>query len=407
MGSLVKVLFKQHGVIFILLSMLTGLMGAFVNPLMSLFIVEGLQTPPIYLGVYMVSVTITGLVISQWLGGMADKGTSARKLFMVAVAGMTCALVTFANATAFWQVLLAGVLFLAMGNAAIPQMMTVARQWAGRQQNIDITSFNSRLRAAISFAWVGGPPLGYMLAAGGKFSHSFYFAAFCALIALIFAFKFIPDYSAKKSQNGSEPAAAASLSFWLLGLSIMLGSTGNIMYSSALPLYSITELGFAEHTPGLFMGVVALLEIPIMLYGAKLAKKYSKVSMLAVAFCCAIVFYLGVFFATQVWHLIALQVLNGLFYGIFAGIGLTVLQDQLPERIGFTSAFYTNAIKLGVMCGAGATGVIAQFYSFRFATLGSMLAASLALGCLMLFSYVKRQEQQSAVMPVLQEGLVE
>ena len=389
-----KALLKQHGVIFILLSMLTGLMGAFVNPLMSLFIVEGLRAPPMYLGVYVVAVTIMGLVISQWLGSMADKGTSARKLFMVAVSGMVCALVAFANATAFWQVLLAGVLFLAMGNAAIPQMMTVARQWAGRQQNIDITSFNSRLRAAISFAWVGGPPLGYLLAAGGEFSRSFYFAAACALVALIFTFKFIPDYSAKKSQHSSEPAAAASLSFWLLGLAIMLGSTGNIMYSSALPLYSITELGFAEHTPGLFMGVVALLEIPIMLYGAKLAKKYSKVAMLAVAFCCAIVFYLGVFFATQVWHLIALQVLNGLFYGIFAGIGLTVLQDQLPERIGFTSAFYTNAIKLGVMCGAGATGVVAQFYSFRFATLGSMLAASLALGCLILFSYVKRNEQQ-------------
>ena len=396
-GLLVKALLKQHGVIFILLSMLTGLMGAFVNPLMSLFIIEGLQTPPVYLGVYMVAVTITGLIISQWLGGMADKGTSARKLFMVAVSGMVCALVTFANATAFWQVLLAGVLFLAMGNAAIPQMMTVARQWAGRQQNIDITSFNSRLRAAISFAWVGGPPLGYLLASGGEFSRSFYFAAACALVALIFAFKFIPDYSAKKSQHSSEPAAAASLSFWLLGLAIMLGSTGNIMYSSALPLYSITELGFAEHTPGLFMGVVALLEIPIMLYGAKLAKRYSKVSMLVVAFCCAIVFYLGVFFATQVWHLIALQVLNGLFYGIFAGIGLTVLQDQLPERIGFTSAFYTNAIKLGVMCGAGATGVIAQFHSFRFASLGSMLAVSLALGCLILFSYVKRKEQQPSL----------
>ncbi|WP_249930192.1 MULTISPECIES: sugar efflux transporter [unclassified Pseudoalteromonas] len=392
-----KALLKQHGVIFILLSMLTGLMGAFVNPLMSLFIIEGLQTPPVYLGVYMVAVTITGLIISQWLGGMADKGTSARKLFMVAVSGMVCALVTFANATAFWQVLLAGVLFLAMGNAAIPQMMTVARQWAGRQQNIDITSFNSRLRAAISFAWVGGPPLGYLLASGGEFSRSFYFAAACALVALIFAFKFIPDYSAKKSQHSSEPAAAASLSFWLLGLAIMLGSTGNIMYSSALPLYSITELGFAEHTPGLFMGVVALLEIPIMLYAAKLAKRYSKVSMLVVAFCCAIVFYLGVFFATQVWHLIALQVLNGLFYGIFAGIGLTVLQDQLPERIGFTSAFYTNAIKLGVMCGAGATGVIAQFHSFRFASLGSMLAVSLALGCLILFSYVKRKEQQPSL----------
>ena len=60
-------------------------MGAFVNPLMSLFIVEGLNSPPIYLGVYMVAVTLTGIVISQWLGGLADKGTSARSLFMVAV----------------------------------------------------------------------------------------------------------------------------------------------------------------------------------------------------------------------------------------------------------------------------------------------------------------------------------
>ncbi len=70
-------------------------MGAFVNPLMSLFIVEGLRAPPMYLGVYVVAVTIMGLVISQWLGSMADKGTSARKLFMVAVSGMVCALVAF------------------------------------------------------------------------------------------------------------------------------------------------------------------------------------------------------------------------------------------------------------------------------------------------------------------------
>ncbi|WP_228290570.1 hypothetical protein [Pseudoalteromonas sp. PA2MD11] len=55
-----KALLKQHGVIFILLSMLTGLMGAFVNPLMSLFIVEGLRAPPMYLGVYVVAVTIMG-----------------------------------------------------------------------------------------------------------------------------------------------------------------------------------------------------------------------------------------------------------------------------------------------------------------------------------------------------------
>lgn len=101
------------------------------------------------------------------------------------------------------------------------------------------------------------------------------------------------------------------------------------------------------------------------------------------------------FFAFEVWHLIALQLLNGVFYGIFAGIGLTVLQDQLPDRIGFTSAFYTNAIKLGVMCGAGATGIIAQFYSFRFATLGSITTALFAMLCLALFRLLKQKEAQT------------
>ncbi|RZQ05304.1 hypothetical protein D8T65_00410 [Vibrio vulnificus] len=83
--------------------------------------------------------------------------------------------------------------------------------------------------------------------------------------------------------------------------------------------------------------------------------------MLAVAFCCAIVFYLGVFFATQVWHLIALQVLNGLFNGIFAGIGLTVLQDQLPERIGFTSAFIRTPLNWVLCAGLGQQALLHSF----------------------------------------------
>ena len=90
-----------------------------------------------------------------------------------------------------------------------------------------------------------------------------------------------------------------------------------------------------------------------------------------------------------------LQGVNAIFYGIFAGIGLTILQEQLPSRIGFTSAFYGNAIKVGVMLGTASTGLIAQWFSFRFATLGSLIAASIAMTFLIIFSYLKRQESES------------
>ncbi|WP_446441217.1 MFS transporter [Pseudoalteromonas sp. 1181_04] len=119
------------------------------------------------------------------------------------------------------------------------------------------------------------------------------------------------------------------------------------MYASALPLYTINELGFANNIPGIFMGMVALIEIPVMLYSAKLSKRITKTGLLGFAFSCAILFYIGVFFADQVWQFFVLQGVNAIFYGIFAGIGLTILQEQLPSRIGFTSAFYGNAIKVG------------------------------------------------------------
>ena len=163
----------RMALMFIFLSLLTGLIGAFVNPLMSLFIVEGLHSPPMYLGVYTTGVTLMGIVFSQWLGSLADKGVNARHLFVVAVSGMAVALVIFANATSFWQVFAAGVMFLSLGNAAIPQVMTIARFWADKQSDVDITQFNSQLRAAISFAWVAGPPIGYFFAAGVAFERSF------------------------------------------------------------------------------------------------------------------------------------------------------------------------------------------------------------------------------------------
>lgn len=77
--------------------------------------------------------------------------------------------------------------------------------------------------------------------------------------------------------------------------------------------------------------------------------------------------------------LIILQLLNGLFFGIFVGLGLTLVQDALPERSGFASAFYSNAMRTGMMAGNGIAGLTAQLASFRVTLLVPLFSITCAV----------------------------
>ena len=377
--------------LFISLSVLTGLVSAFVSPLMSYFLVDFLQTPPMYIGVYMTAVTLSGLVLSQWFGAKADKGTSARTLYLIATAAIITALLVFMNTSSFVLVLLTGVIFMGIGNANMPQMLTISRQWAG-QNKVDIAKFNGKVRAGISFAWMIGPPIGFVIVASFGFIGSFSLAIAFALLGMLFVIFYVPETSVKPTDKPRDKLTKTPLSFWLLALAIVMGSTGNTMYSSALPLYVLHELALPSYVPGALMGLVACLEIPIMLFGSRLTKVISAKNLMLIAFVFAIIFYLGIFNATHLWQFIALQCINAIFYGFYAGVGLTFLQEELTDRVGFTSAVYSNAIKIGLMFGTTGTGIIAQFASFQYANLGAAMAAFVGIICMLLFSVLKKRE---------------
>ncbi|WP_235313852.1 sugar efflux transporter [Paraglaciecola algarum] len=376
--------------LFILLSILTGLVGAFIHPLMSFFLVDELQVPPVYIGIYMVAVTLAGLVISQILGGLADKGYSARKMYIVASVGIILALIVYINSHMFALILVAGVCFMAFGNASVPQMLTLSRQWAD-DKPIDITQFNARIRAGISVAWMIGPPIAFSLLAFVGFPGVFGMAILIAILGIIFVYKFIPEKQQKSTSITDKPNVKPPYSFWCLVLAIVLASMGNNMYTASLPLYTIKELSLPSYTPGVLMGVVASLEIPIMLFCNRLCRVFKKKDLLIVSFISGLIFYAGVFFADTFWQLLLLQVFNAIFYGLFGGLGLTLMQEELPSRIGFTSAVYSNAFKIGVMIGVSCTGIIAQFFSFQFALLGAMCAALCAVILMLVFSYLQYQ----------------
>lgn len=166
------------------------------------------------------------------------------------------------------------------------------------------------------------------------------------------------------------------------------------MYTCALPLHTIKDSDLPSYTPGLLMGLVAGIEIPVMLLSGRLCKIAKKSTLMIIAFVFGMVFYLGMFSATTLWQLLVLQAINALFYGLFAGIGLTLMQDILPQRIGFTSAVYSNAFKVGVMLGASATGLIGQYFEFRYAFLGAGSTAFFALTCMGLFLLNLKQDSK-------------
>jgi SET family sugar efflux transporter-like MFS transporter len=376
--------------IFIALSLLTGLTGAFIHPLMSLFLVDGLGVEPIYIGVYMVSVTLSGLCISQIFGSVADKGWSARKLYMVANGGIILALLIYIHVSWFAAVLIAGLCFMAMGNASMPQMLTLSRQWANtlpKSSGIDMAQFNAQIRASISFAWMLGPPVAFWLLSATGFQGVFWVAITAAFFGIVFVRRCVPEHSLPlkiKSEQHNE-TTSIPLAFYFLTAAVTLGSMSNNMYTSALPLHTIKDSGLPSYTPGLLMGLVAGIEIPVMLLSGRLSKITKKSTLMIIAFAFGMAFYLGMFHANTLWQLLVLQFINAVFYGLFAGIGLTLMQDMLPQRVGFTSAVYSNAFKIGVMLGASSTGLIGQYFEFRYAFLGAGSTALLALMCMGLF----------------------
>ena len=149
---------------------------------------------------------------------------------------------------------------------------------------------------------------------------------------------------------------------------------------------------------------MAAIEIPVMIFSSRLAERFSKSKLIVLAFICAMIFYLGIFFATDLWHFILLQCINGLYYGLYAGLGLTLMQEQTQDKVGFVSAVYSNAMRVGIMLGTAGAGIIAQFSRFQYANLGSMCVALLAVICMIIFLIIQKSNSYPAPSAVSETG---
>jgi SET family sugar efflux transporter-like MFS transporter len=90
-------------------------------------------------------------------------------------------------------------------------------------------------------------------------------------------------------------------------------------------------------------------------------------------------------------QLIAGAALEGLYYGVFAAVGLFYVQSLAQGRMGRATSLYMNSLFLGGLIASPVMGMVAQFYSFRTVI---QLASFWVIAALLILIMTRNAKQQ-------------
>lgn len=378
------------------LSFVVGVVGALILPTFSVFLAQELGVRPLLVGLPFAGLGLASIGYNQLIGYWSDKLTDRRPLIagFCLVGAVTCA--TFALSRNYWLVISSAVCFLSLAMVSFSQMLAYSLDFAERCLPAGrIPLFNAIVRAQIALAWVAGPPAGFLLAAYLGFSSMYWIAGSLFIAVGLVSLKLLPrldkpdagvsgaapegdPVSCKTPRLSPElkpqldpklgpeplaPDAKRALLLCLVAFSLMW--CANNAYLISLPLHLSNNLDIGTEWVGWVMGTCALLEVPVMLLAGYLAAGINLMTMVRMAGVAGMLLYAGVLGATHLWQLFALQILNAMFVGVLAGLGVSVIQALLPGRSGSASALYTNTTHVGTLLSSLQVGLVADLYGYQ------------------------------------------
>ncbi|MBJ7555908.1 sugar efflux transporter [Marinomonas spartinae] len=349
---------------FMTLTFFTGLGSALFIPTLSLFLTNQVHASPFSVGLFYTFNACGGIVFSQLLARYSDRWGHRKRLVLI------CLIMGATNCLLFdWcrqYLILAslGIVLLSLGAAAIPQTFAIARDYKDRAGERSVM-FTSIMRSQMSLAWVIGPAVGFGIVAAYGFTTLFLIGMSIYLIGFVVALVTLPDLPHTPSERKAEHRGIrANFDAFKLFLACTLMWGCNSMYIISMPLYISHQLGLPQELAGWMMGTAAGLEIPIMLLSGYLTQ-YCRMRTLLIGAClAAMAFYLGMYFVTSEYALLALQFGNAIFIGILGGLGMVYFQDLMPGRSGQATTLSTNAIYTGNVMAGALAGTLAQYFGY-------------------------------------------
>lgn len=374
----------RTAILFVITATIIGLCGAFFYPLTSLFLVEQLNASPMMLSLYMVVAVISSVSVSQVIAGKSDRGWQRKTILLISVSCQLVTVVSFIFIRDYWIAIAVVALLGSISGAAFGQLFALGREY-GDKYVTDSASFVSTMRAGIAIAWVFGPPLAFLLKAAYGFEASFTVAAIVIALSILVIFRGIPNVERSlrvekepSRANGGWVSSVNSLVF-IYCLIIVLAFGANNLYIVSMPLYLSQELKVDANWLGVLFGVAALCEIPVMLWAGKLARRWSALSIMKVGIASGVLFYSAMLVATNYTHLIIAQILNGIFIGTCATLGMVVMQDMMKEKLGTASTLFSNMLQLSMLVSSLSVGIVGELFNYYSSFYVSLLGVSLAL----------------------------
>lgn len=374
----------RTAILFVITATIIGLCGAFFYPLTSLFLVEQLNASPMMLSLYMVVAVISSVSVSQVIAGKSDRGWQRKTILLISVSCQLVTVVSFIFIRDYWIAIAVVALLGSISGAAFGQLFALGREY-GDKYVTDSASFVSTMRAGIAIAWVFGPPLAFLLKAAYGSEASFTVAAIVIALSILVIFRGIPNVERNlrvekepSRANGGWVSSVNPLVF-IYCLIIVLAFAANNLYIVSMPLYLSQELKVDANWLGVLFGVAALCEIPVMLWAGKLARRWSALTIMKVGIASGVLFYSVMLVATNYTHLIVAQILNGIFIGTCATLGMVVMQDMMKDKLGTASTLFSNMLQLSMLVSSLSVGIVGELFNYYSSFYVSLLGVSLAL----------------------------
>ncbi len=374
--------------VFILVSLFAvALASASLATFMGFHIVEDLHQPPWAMSLYAAVATLVTVGANRFCGERIDGGARIARLVCAANALRLLGVVVLVLPHGFPVLLVLAAPLLALGNSATSSLYSFGRLYAERE-GLDAARYNTRLRTMTSLGWMIGPALAFGAADRWGSAVAFEGSALLCAVTLGLGLACLPsgfrkDATSTKSEAASRPEGEEpNPALWFAAGACLLFSVSHVLCTAALPLFYVREAGLPTYAPGLSFAVKCFVEVWVILASAPLLRRIGARRCLVLSAGLGILAYSVLAQTRSIPHLVLGAALEGLYYGVFAGVSASFVQGFARGRIGRATSLYMNSLFVGGLMASALLGGLASLFNFRTAILsatGMMAAAAVLL----------------------------
>ncbi len=336
-------------------------------PFMGFYIIEGLGQAPWIFSLYSGLVMSLSLIVNRVFAGALDRGAAFAPFILISALGFVVAAMAVLVAPSIGVVMTLTAFGFGLATGFMATAFTMARKLA-EAESLNTDRYNAVVRAVNSAAWMLGPALSFGLTDAFGLSASFIAAIICGVAWICLLPVSIPKgFSVGAIAHSTADGAARKYdpALWMVLGGCFCLALAHALTTSALPLFYTQEAGLPTFAPGLSFTVKTFIEVFAILAAPMLVAKAGAQQVLAVTslIACAALFVLsGV---TSFPQLIMGAALEGLYYGLFAGTAISLVQSFANGRMAGVTALYVNILSASFLIAGPAAGLIGQFWLFQ------------------------------------------